>query len=417
MKSIRKIIVCFLSVALSGCATAQISGGGQPAQAGTGLTQAGSTISANFGSTAGTIRQGNAVDTVAQGGTGLSSITAHYLTIGNGTGNLTLLAPGTSGYVLTSNGASADPSWQVAPSALVSSVFGQTGAIANISGDAATSGSSVLTLANTSGARADIGLGSSSNVTFAGITAGGAVNYAAPVTLASASSVAIGGAASNNIVISGTTTITSFDTVAAGITRRVTFTGTLTLTYNATSLILPGKLNITARPGDYMVAESLGSGNWVVTSYTSSNVGGYAKAPLSYAYVTGNQSLTSGVEASVHYNTVLFDPTGAWVVGAPYFNPAAAGYYSAHSTVYVTGTTITSCYLRLYKNAALYSEKYFQAPASQTSMALDISTVLFLDGNTDEVQSRILCAGTGLALDATGLATTNYMTANFVANN
>jgi hypothetical protein len=50
--------------------------------------------------------------TVAHGGTGLTSITAHDLIIGNGASNVTLLAPGTSGYVLTSNGASSDPSWQ-----------------------------------------------------------------------------------------------------------------------------------------------------------------------------------------------------------------------------------------------------------------------------------------------------------------
>lgn len=46
----------------------------------------------------------NADVTVAQGGTGLNTLTANNLLVGNGTGNVTFIAPGTSGNVLTSNG-------------------------------------------------------------------------------------------------------------------------------------------------------------------------------------------------------------------------------------------------------------------------------------------------------------------------
>ena len=46
----------------------------------------------------------NADVTVAQGGTGLNTLTADNLIVGNGTGNVTFIAPGTSGNVLTSNG-------------------------------------------------------------------------------------------------------------------------------------------------------------------------------------------------------------------------------------------------------------------------------------------------------------------------
>ena len=49
---------------------------------------------------------------VARGGTGLASLTAHYLPIGNGTTALTLLAPNaTSGIPLISQGVSADPAY------------------------------------------------------------------------------------------------------------------------------------------------------------------------------------------------------------------------------------------------------------------------------------------------------------------
>jgi hypothetical protein len=42
--------------------------------------------------------------TVPDGGTGLTTLTAHDLLVGNGTGNVLLLAPGASGNVVTSNG-------------------------------------------------------------------------------------------------------------------------------------------------------------------------------------------------------------------------------------------------------------------------------------------------------------------------
>jgi hypothetical protein len=53
---------------------------------------------------------------VANGGTGDSSLTAHNVLIGAGTSAVALAAPGTAGQVLTSNGASADPTFQALPS-------------------------------------------------------------------------------------------------------------------------------------------------------------------------------------------------------------------------------------------------------------------------------------------------------------
>ena len=67
--------------------------------------------------------------------------------------------------------------------------------------------------------------------------------------------------------ITGTTTITSFGTVRAGILKFVKFEGALTLTHNATSLILPGAANITCSDGDVGIFISEGSGNWRCLAY------------------------------------------------------------------------------------------------------------------------------------------------------
>lgn len=102
-----------------------------------------------------------------------------------------------------------------------------------------------------------------------GGTLAGALNYAPSVTIASSATTDIGNANSNNIIISGTTTITSFGTVAEGVVRIIRFTGALTLTHNATSLILPNGSNITTQANDTAIFRSMGSGNWVCISYKS----------------------------------------------------------------------------------------------------------------------------------------------------
>lgn len=88
------------------------------------------------------------------------------------------------------------------------------------------------------------------------------------VDVASATTTDIGAAASENVRITGTTTITGLGTVAAGTFRRVRFAGALTLTYNATSLILPGAVSITTAAGDVAEFISEGSGNWRCVDFT-----------------------------------------------------------------------------------------------------------------------------------------------------
>lgn len=54
---------------------------------------------------------------VANGGTNAATLTAHNVIIGNGTAAVAFAAPGTAGQVLTSNGASSDPTFQAVASA------------------------------------------------------------------------------------------------------------------------------------------------------------------------------------------------------------------------------------------------------------------------------------------------------------
>ena len=102
---------------------------------------------------------------------------------------------------------------------------------------------------------------------FTGGTLASALNEAPAVTLASASTVDIGAAAANTVNITGTTSITGFDSIAAGAVRRLVFSASLVLTYNATSMILPTEGNIATAAGDSAEMLSLGGGNWRCIDY------------------------------------------------------------------------------------------------------------------------------------------------------
>ena len=103
-------------------------------------------------------------------------------------------------------------------------------------------------------------------ITWANIKA--ALGYEQVSTLAAAATTNIGAQGTEIVIITGNTTITAFDNVAAGVVRMLRFTGTPLLTYNATSLILPGGVNYQIVAGDVFIFESMGSGNWKCFSYS-----------------------------------------------------------------------------------------------------------------------------------------------------
>jgi len=85
--------------------------------------------------------------------------------------------------------------------------------------------------------------------------------------IASASTVNLAAATGDFVTVTGTTTITAFGTVAAGLRYIIRFSGSLTVTHNGTSLILPSGVSTVVRANDVMIMESLGSGNWRCLAY------------------------------------------------------------------------------------------------------------------------------------------------------
>lgn len=109
----------------------------------------------------------------------------------------------------------------------------------------------------------------------------GSINEAPVLSIGSGSTVPIGVAQANTIIITGTTTITGFDTAGYGVKRTLLFPSVLTLTYNATSMRLLSGANIVTAPGDVAIVMSLGGGNWQMINYVRASgnalIGGWGR--------------------------------------------------------------------------------------------------------------------------------------------
>jgi len=141
--------------------------------------------------------------------------------------------------------------------------------------------------------------------------------------IASATTTDLSTATGDFVDVTGTTTITGLGTLAAGIERTVRFTGALTLTHNATSLILPGAANITTAANDRAIFRSLGSGNWICISYNKAS---------GAAVVSSGGGLTNFTESTATYSTkvyVALVPNNAATNVNTVFSAKGTGYISA----------------------------------------------------------------------------------------
>ena len=148
--------------------------------------------------------------------------------------------------------------------------------------------------------------------------------------IASATTTDLGGTVGMYHDITGTTTITGFGSTAATGTRKVLqFDGALTLTYNATSMILPGNADITTAAGDMAEVIHEGSGNWRMLWYTKD------------AQAAGISSGIPQNSQSTAYTTVLSDAGKHIFHPSSDDNPRTFTIDSNANVAYPIGTTIT----------------------------------------------------------------------------
>lgn len=161
--------------------------------------------------------------------------------------------------------------------------------------------------------------------------------------IASATTTNLANATGWYIHVTGTTTITGFGTVDAGQPALIRFAGALTLTHNATSLILPGAANITTAANDVAFMMSLGSGNWQCISYSRAS-----GVPLGYPTSSTDNTLPrfNGTSGALQTSGVVVDDSnnvsgvGTLASGAITSSGAIAGTtYTASGNNYVGGAS------------------------------------------------------------------------------
>ena len=165
-------------------------------------------------------------------------------------------------------------------------------------------------------------------------------------TLPSGATVDLNTATGNYLHISGTGTINSFGTCPAGSRFILMFEAAATLTYNATSLIIPGEANKTTAAGDCCMIVSEGSGNWRIVGYFAISGGGgggsvtgvTATTPLASSggtapdiSITQADAITDGYLSSTDWNT--FNNKGSGTITALTGDVTASGSGSVAATI------------------------------------------------------------------------------------
>jgi hypothetical protein len=153
-------------------------------------------------------------------------------------------------------------------------------------------------------------------------------------TLASAATTDLSTVDAQCVSITGTATISSFGTLKAGMIKFLRFVSTPTITYNATSMIVPGATTISVTAGDTAIFQSLGSGNWRCLVYER-----YAMVDRRSDLGMGSATDSSGAAALPAYSFSGDPDTGMYRVGANQVGFSTAG--TLRVTVDSAGVTST----------------------------------------------------------------------------
>lgn len=263
------------------------------------LTSSGSTITVTGGANTLNIDVAAPLN-VAHGGTGLTTVTAHDLLIGNGTGALTLLAPSaTSGVALISQGAASNPAYGT-----VVVAGGGTGAV-TLTGILTGNGTSAVT---------------ANAVTQHGVLIGGASNAASSLGVAATGTV-LAGSTGADPAFTGSPSVSGSVTAGTGVTAT---TGDITATAGnlvatAGNLNLNGaaskvNLNVGTAASASAGTATLGAGGTVTvatTAVTASSLIFCSYNNCTSALAAALDAPSGSISAGVHFVINSQDATDA----------------------------------------------------------------------------------------------------------
>lgn len=239
----------------------------------------------------------------------------------------------------------------------------------------------------------------------ASATLSGPLNEAKGTDIASAATVNIGAATANYINITGTTTITAFDTIQAGTRRLVRFTGSLLLTNNA-NIIIPGGSNYTTAAGDVFEFVSEGGGVWRVSDYALAS---------GYSLVTSISGPIQGTRKNLKSTAPSpITTTGNTNSSTSITNVASVTGMIANGT-YITGSGIpANTYITAISGAGPYTLTISNA-ATATATGVSL-TAYALNNRTTTADALAVADGAGNYKTLTSINVTGNIGAAVGAN-
>jgi len=182
--------------------------------------------------------------------------------------------------------------------------------------------------------------------------------------------------------VTGTTGITSIDSVGIGAIILLRFDGIVTLTHHATNLDLGGS-DITTVAGQILVLHEYASGDWRLVSNSVS--GGVGTIPVFHVHKNGTgQSVATSTLTKVTWATEVLDTNNDFDIATnERFTPTVAGKYLLYANVAYTSIGDGKVFEgHIYKNGA--SEKVTRATAGSTDTCnANVCALVEANGSTD----------------------------------
>ena len=369
---------------------------------------------------------------IANGGTNATATpTAGAIAYGTGSAYAFSLA-GTTGQVLTSNGAGA-PTWAAAASGTVTSVSQTfTGGIISVSGSPIiSSGTLALTVAGTSGgvpyfssastwatsaalAANSLVVGGGAGAAPATVTTGTGVVTALGVNTGTAGAFVVNGGAlgtpSSGTVtnLTGTASININGTVGATTANTGAFTTTTATTSVSSGVASTTQgsliLHNTSANSTTVKSSNSASAAYTITLPTTAGTVGQVLTTdgagvTSWATPVGvsarnasDQTITGSTFTKLTLGTEDWDTNGWFTSGV--FTPQQAGYYLLTANVNVTSSQMSRFSTWFYFNTT-YILALDIFPATGGSGAATASAMVYFNGSTDKVEVQVYLTGTG----------------------
>ena len=150
------------------------------------------------------------------------------------------------------------------------------------------------------------------------------------------------------------------------------------------------------------------TGTVITTGSTFAGTG-----PAFSAKQSANQTLTSGVNTKVQFNTEIFDTNTNYDNTTNYrFTPTVDGYYQVTSSIQIEGAVTGGTLLFLYKNGSVYNTLAYNNNGNLINPVATGSCLVYVNGSTDYLEIYVAQSSSGsLTLYGTAVGGDNQFSA------